>query len=246
MKYAFLILEPKRNDASKMVRHVLCSQSDEDRDEWINALLHYVALDLEPTSATSTHPPSEKSSRGKRLQRRQSDATSQSLGSDRPEPETVGIRYDQLAAGKRPMTATAETLRQSTWPQVSQDEGFRGIDRRTARSPESRNELRQPVPVVPLRSPYRAPISAPMNGAPITDETAWSSTQREEERRREEKRAKKRSVWGFLSKGGNIVLTLLIDRLSWSYNARRYSTYGSASTCFTTAWVVWHSASRCS
>jgi RalA-binding protein 1 len=246
MKYAFLILEPKRNDASKMVRHVLCSQSDEDRDGWINALLHYVALNPEPTSATSTQLPLEKSSRGKRLQRRQSDATSPSQGLDHPEPEIIGTRYDQLAAGRRPMTATSESIRQSTWPQVSQDEGSRGIDRRMARSPESRNELRQPAPVVPLRSPYRAPISAPMNGAPITDETAWSSTQRDEERRREEKRAKKRSVWGFLSKGDNIVLTLLIDRLSWSYNARSYSTYCSASTRFTTTRIVRHSSSRCS
>src|SRR5204863_9733625 len=113
-----------------------CSQSDEERDELINALLYYLALDPEPTSATSTYTPTEKSSRGKRLQRRQSDATSYSMGSDHPEPETISIRYDQTAAGKRPMTATHETR---------QEEVSRGIDHRMARSPDSRNELRQPV-----------------------------------------------------------------------------------------------------
>ena len=212
MKFAFLILEPKKNDASKMVRHVLCSQSDEDRDEWINALLYYVTLEAEPTRA-----PTEKTSRGKRLYRRQSDAaTVHSIGSDNThvEPETIGIRYDEMAPGKRPVTASHETVRQSKLPQISQEEGFRGIDHRTARAPDSRKDLRQPAPVVPLRSPYRAPISAPMNGTPITDDSAWTSAQREEERRREEKRAKKRSVWGFLSKGGNF---------SWSANDNRWS-----------------------
>jgi hypothetical protein len=220
MKFAFLILEPKRNDASKMVRHVLCSQSDEDRDEWINALLYYVALDLEPVTVTHS---SEKISRGKRLQRRQSDAsaiTALASQSNAPENaqvelETIGVRYDQTAAGKRPTTSANEasrpttsafeTHRQTTWPQV-QDDGSRGIDRRMARSPDLRNDVRQAAPVIPLRSPYRAPISAPMNGGPITDDSAWSSAQREEERRREEKRAKKRSVWSFLSKGGEISL----------------------------------------
>ena len=116
-----------------------------------------------------------------------------------------------MAAGKRPtasgteftrpMTGTFESHRQSTWPQV-QNDGAHGIDRRMTKSPDTRNESRPGAPNIPLRSPYRPPISAPINGAPIIDDSAWNNAQREEERRKEEKRAKKRSVWGFLSKGG--------------------------------------------
>src|SRR5579859_3965994 len=115
-RHAFLILEPKRNDATKMVRHVLCSQTDEDRDEWINALLYYVALDPEPTSATS-----EKSIRGKRLQKRTEQpspsetyisepiqstlqhSTSQQMTSEPPpeDNDIIGMRYDQMPTGKR-------------------------------------------------------------------------------------------------------------------------------------------------
>ena len=221
MKFAFLILEPKRNDASKTVRHVLCSQSDEDRDEWINALLYYVALDPEPISASS-HPP-DKTSRGKKLHRRQSSditAMRTATGSlsdlsenGHGEPEIIGIRYDQMATGNRPTTSTNESTRamtgafeshrQSTWPQIQNDIPH-GIDRRMTKSPDTRNELRQGAPNIPLRSPYRPPISAPINGAPITDDSVWNNAQREEERRKEEKRAKKRSVWGFLSKGAKL------------------------------------------
>ena len=207
MRYAFLILEPKRNDASKTVRHVLCSHTDEDRDEWINALLHYVAMDPEPSSATS-----EKGPRGKRLQRRQDHeaSTESNVAANTAHPlssepltnetEIIAICYDQMPAGKRPVTSTEEVRRQTSWPQPSQDDP-RIADRLT-RSPE---QLRQAPPSVPSRSPYRGTISAPINGAPITDETAWNTAQREEERRREEKRAKKRSVWGFLSKGMDFI-----------------------------------------
>jgi RalA-binding protein 1 len=183
-----------------MVRHVLCSKSEDDRDEWINALLFYVVLDPEPSSA----PPVEKASRGKRLQRHKSqddsDPPSQTTSSDNlpAEAETIGIRYDQMPQGKRPTMGTGEVNRQSTFSSLSYDEIPRVEVRRT-RTPEPRYP--GAAPNVPSRSPYRAPISGPMNGAPITDDAVWSSAQREEERRREEKRAKKKSVWGFLNKG---------------------------------------------
>lgn len=41
-RHAFLILEPKRKDSSSLVRHVLCAESDGERDQWVDALLQYV------------------------------------------------------------------------------------------------------------------------------------------------------------------------------------------------------------
>ncbi len=41
-RHAFLILEPKRKDMSSYVRHVLCAESDFERDEWVETLLHYI------------------------------------------------------------------------------------------------------------------------------------------------------------------------------------------------------------
>lgn len=38
-RHAFLVLEPKRKDPNQTVRHVLCCESDEQRDEWIDAIL---------------------------------------------------------------------------------------------------------------------------------------------------------------------------------------------------------------
>lgn len=41
-RHAFLVLEPKKKDSSSLVRHVLCAESDEERDAWVDALLQYV------------------------------------------------------------------------------------------------------------------------------------------------------------------------------------------------------------
>lgn len=41
-RHALLILEPKRKDSSSHVRHVLCAESDAERDAWVQSLLCYV------------------------------------------------------------------------------------------------------------------------------------------------------------------------------------------------------------
>lgn len=49
-RHAFLIQEPKKKDLTSYVRHVLCAESDVDRDEWVAALLHYVESTESPQS----------------------------------------------------------------------------------------------------------------------------------------------------------------------------------------------------
>lgn len=44
-RHAFLIQEPKKKDSTVYVRHILCAESDQDRDQWVAALLHYVEND---------------------------------------------------------------------------------------------------------------------------------------------------------------------------------------------------------
>ena len=54
-RHAFLILEPKRRNENRYVRHVLCAENDTERDDWVRALLHHVeestAQDTRPTTA---------------------------------------------------------------------------------------------------------------------------------------------------------------------------------------------------
>ncbi|CAG8556213.1 10285_t:CDS:2 [Cetraspora pellucida] len=43
-RHAFLILEPKPGSKTQNTRHVLCAESDAERDEWVEALLQYVGV----------------------------------------------------------------------------------------------------------------------------------------------------------------------------------------------------------
>ncbi|EWC43911.1 hypothetical protein DRE_01263 [Drechslerella stenobrocha 248] len=51
-RHAFLILEPKRNNPSSVIRHVFCAESDAERDEWVDYLLHYVQSDEHDDAAS--------------------------------------------------------------------------------------------------------------------------------------------------------------------------------------------------
>ncbi|KAG5513944.1 hypothetical protein PMAC_000566 [Pneumocystis sp. 'macacae'] len=53
-RHAFLILEPKRNYSSSFIRHVLCAKSDKDCDEWVEALMQYVDVNV-PNSFTASN-----------------------------------------------------------------------------------------------------------------------------------------------------------------------------------------------
>lgn len=58
-RHAFLVVEPKKKD---QVRHVLCAESDEDRDMWIDSLLEIIALPAATPSPTEIVPSSPKKS----------------------------------------------------------------------------------------------------------------------------------------------------------------------------------------
>jgi len=46
-RHAFLIMEPKRSNSSNQLQHVLCAESDAERDDWVEALMHYLGKDTE-------------------------------------------------------------------------------------------------------------------------------------------------------------------------------------------------------
>ncbi|KAI8957956.1 RhoGAP-domain-containing protein [Daldinia sp. FL1419] len=41
-RHAFLVLEPKKKDSNSHVKHVLCAESDIERDQWVDALLRWI------------------------------------------------------------------------------------------------------------------------------------------------------------------------------------------------------------
>jgi RalA-binding protein 1 len=66
-RHAFLIIEAKRGPGGSNSRHVLCAESDEERDSWVDILVRYVTgkyndddfTTAEPRASTSSEAPSD-------------------------------------------------------------------------------------------------------------------------------------------------------------------------------------------
>jgi RalA-binding protein 1 len=104
-RHAFLILEPKRKDSSSLVRHVLCAESDEERDGWVEALLQYVDYRDDEDFYLAQQAQvlkTEINPRSPRMQKSMNDLRSGS-GSVRSVDQVRAVNYSEVAAGEAPI-----------------------------------------------------------------------------------------------------------------------------------------------
>ena len=183
-RHAFLIREPKRKDKDSFMDHVLCAESDVERDSWVAALLPYVdGPEMEGKSKPSLSTNDSGSSRVVAPVKKHSLKTD-AVKSGSPNSE----RFDSLQAVPYEDTKPAQA------PHV-----FITPDPVPTESPSPTTSSSQPS-VKSISSQSKA-ISAPSNGAKINDVGAWGNkpmaipvgNQREH---------KKRSIWGFRDKNG--------------------------------------------
>ena len=155
-RHAFLILEPKRNNPNNHVRHVLCAESDTERDIWVEALLHYVdglaGDEKAKAGAPSSGLPSSK------LVKKHS-AKKEEIMANSPESATFedlrGVNYESTVPAQAPVVRVMPEQRPSDSPSP------------TAASTQS---------AVRTQGYATKPISAPVNGAKIEDAGAWGAS----------------------------------------------------------------------
>lgn len=168
-RHAFLILEPKRKDSSSLVRHVLCAESDEERDEWVEALLQHV--DYHEENQTTPVEKEPGSGRGLAFPKGIQDI-GRSKRKESPElekPEHLqGVNYDDTIAAEAPVRGPPYREGASYSPQNS------------AFSSESHTS-------------NHPSISAPTNGVVIQNAEFWGNKPLSMANVRD----KKRSIFGF-------------------------------------------------
>ena len=175
-RHAFLILEPKAKDASKHIRHVLCAESDVERDQWVTALMQYVGIP--PDSERQPRPglPRNPSSQSKLsiLQSSKRTVKKEELEPDIPENESTslhGLSYENTVPAQPP-------IRIAPIPPTH----------------SSQNEQNLPSPT----SQVAKPISGPLNGGIIRNTAEWGNKPLDSPRHRgQEQQQKKRGIWGF-------------------------------------------------
>ncbi|ESZ99274.1 hypothetical protein SBOR_0315 [Sclerotinia borealis F-4128] len=173
-RHAFLILEPKRKDSSSLVRHVLCAESDKERDEWVEALLRYV--DYKEENEHHHHSSHTRSgSGGSHSQGRRKGSAQGKLGESSNDLRAVG--YDTTKPGAVPH---GSRLKNSGTP-----------------SPPIHGHERDPTSLPQSQS--MKTISGPKNAHPIQDAGSWGNKPgllAPDEKLKQ----KKRSFFGFGSK----------------------------------------------
>lgn len=111
-RHAFLILEPKKKDSTSLVRHVLCAESDEERDAWVDALLQYVDFkdDEEPHLARQAQVSKTEAPRSPRPQKSMSDlnkVAGAQAAQTRSVDQVRAVQYSETVAGSAPVMGQA-------------------------------------------------------------------------------------------------------------------------------------------
>ncbi|KUJ22831.1 uncharacterized protein LY89DRAFT_311590 [Mollisia scopiformis] len=179
-RHAFLILEPKRKDSSSLVRHVLCAESDQERDDWVAALLLYVDIkDEEDEEAPVQHDRTNSAASGNVNGSKSKKKIYAASTRNQPTPDPAddglrGVSYENTKAGNVPVGVR----KNSSTP-----------------SPPTYGYERDPL----AQLPQSKNISAPKNAQVIQDSSSWGNRQNmlapagQDERIKQ----KKRSFFGF-------------------------------------------------
>lgn len=179
-RHAFLILEPKKKDSSALVRHVLCAESDDERDTWVEALLEYVEGPSEnggPAAAQTQTAANNSVNAASRNKISSNGSRKDSKGTDSPDLETSdtvqGFSFEDAVAAEPPVIGTdVRTPRSPSFPSGSFHDPNDMIQ-------SEQNQISSKM------------ISAPTNGAVIQDAGAWGN------KTTPNTKEKKRSIWGF-------------------------------------------------
>lgn len=190
-RHAFLILEPKRKDSSSLVRHVLCAESDKERDEWVEALLQYVDSKSTDDEEELIKPPP-------RREHGRNDS-----GGSSGHPNGKHLKKKPNTA-RGPPQEYADDLRGISYETTKQ--GSAPVSDRRAKnsgtpSPPVNGNERDPM--LQIAHPhYMKGISAPRNAQPIQDSGNWGNKPSGllNPLAAEDKKVRKRSFFGFGAK----------------------------------------------
>lgn len=179
-RHAFLVLEPKKKDTSSHVKHVLCAESDNERDQWVEALLRWIDY-KEPTG---------KDSNAKIEQDRQVSGST---------PHVNGVnakkkQYGQATKSHNARSASQDGLIGINYEGTRQGDAPDGVPprRRNTETPDSQQERAVPPSYT---------ISAPRDPQVISDTAPWVGAKAAlivpPGPSLEEKKQRKRSFFGF-------------------------------------------------
>ncbi|KAL7629127.1 Rho GTPase activating protein [Parahypoxylon ruwenzoriense] len=172
-RHAFLVLEPKKKDSSSHVKHVLCAESDLERDQWVDALLRWIDYrdgneeEAQPSATNDRHQAGSNTNQSNAKKKAHGQGKQQGKRSS-SQDGLIGMSYDSARQGTTPEGAPRH---------------------RKTGTPEHQDKANGPT--------YT--ISAPKDPQLIPDSASWGTkaTLAPPGPTTEEKKQRKRSFFGF-------------------------------------------------
>lgn len=186
-RHAFLVLEPKKKDSNSHVKHVLCAESDQERDQWVDTLLQWIDYregEDDPAAKRGAYDRQGASDRQKGQPKKKREQTKSHHQQSNSET-LIGVSYDSTTAGDAP-----QSLQRPKPSGASTDRP------RTAGG--ERPKTGMGLPGNPHDADFQVPmISAPRDPQIISDSSMWGSKPALAPPTVEEKKQRKRSFFGF-------------------------------------------------
>jgi RalA-binding protein 1 len=105
-RHAFLILEPKKKDPNSVTKHVLCAESDKERDLWVEALLRWIdyrdADDEEHAKKEHAHERNGERGNGKKKAAHPQAKAQQPQQGAAADESLIGVSYEATKQGDVP------------------------------------------------------------------------------------------------------------------------------------------------
>lgn len=196
-RHAFLILEPKRNSPNNHIRHVLCAESDAERDVWVDALVRYV--DSQHGNTRGSVGSTDSSSN--RLIKK-SLAKGQDAAVESPESEIFnelrGVNYESTLPAQRPVVQVMPEQRptESPSPTASSIQSATRVQ-----GAQTTKNISGPSNGVKIEDAWSwgasKAISGPSNGVKIEDAGAWGNRPQVPPPSQSKEHRKRSNFWGF-------------------------------------------------
>jgi len=242
-RHAFIIMELKRKSENTL-RHVLCAESDEERDRWVAALMHYsskISASEEQGKAVPVRSPSYGTKSATLLQKKntgEKSLESSEAASLLDQRESLqSLSYDNTVAGQAPVRIGSGSRKMKTPPplqstfgqsQSSPSQSNKAISGPVnytvisdAGSRGNKEAISAPVNGAPIQNASawgnKDPISSPRNGSVIQDASSWGNRPVEkgsESPKLTERESRKRSFWGFKHHGSDAPLSSSLESTS--------------------------------
>lgn len=176
-RHAFLIVEQKRLGSTHYVRHILCANSDDDRDDWVHALLQNIQVEDDQVAAMGK---SSSSSTSGSSQKKNSSSSSSGKKEDKPRKLSKGeiraISAAPISHLKLDHVGNADMEKLTSVPTITtplEDSSNQQIG--MAVSSSNNNKYSRPTPSISSDSTDSIPISSSLPSSHPSGSQTWSS-----------------------------------------------------------------------